>query len=76
LFDSAFGQDIITDFAATGTAHDFINFHGNAALSSFTGVLANTVQTATGVVISDGVNTLTLNNVTKTNLTAADFTFV
>ena len=76
MFDAVFGQDIITDFAATGLAHDIINFHANAALSSFTSVMANTVQTLTGVVISDGVNTLTLNNVTKTNLTSADFTFV
>jgi len=76
VFNSAFGQDIITDFAATGTAHDIINFHGNAALSSFANVLADTIQTATGVVISDGVSTLTLNNVTKSSLIAADFTFV
>ncbi len=30
LFSAAFGQDIITDFAATGAAHDIINFHGSA----------------------------------------------
>ena len=76
-FGAAFGQDIITDFASGGTAHDIINFHGSSVLKSFASVIADTTQTATGVVISDGSNnTLTLNNVTKTNLTAADFTFV
>jgi hypothetical protein len=75
VFNAAFGQDIITDFAATGSAHDIINFHGSAVLNSFANVLADTTQTATGVVISDGTNTLTLNNVTKTALTAADFSF-
>ncbi len=74
-FSGAFGHDIITDFAATGAAHDFINLLGNGVLNSFANVLANTTQTATGVVISDGANTLTLNNVTKTSLTSADFSF-
>jgi hypothetical protein len=48
---------------------------GNGVLNSFANVLAHTTQTATGVVISDGTNTLTLNNVTKTSLTSADFGF-
>jgi len=75
MFDSAFGQDIITDFAATGSAHDIINFHSNAVLNSFVNVLAHTTSTATGVLISDGTNTLILNNVSKTSLTSADFSF-
>ena len=44
-------------------------------LNSFTNVLAHTSQVGTGVVISDGSNSLTLNSVSKTSLTAADFTF-
>ncbi len=72
-FSGAFGQDIITDFAATGAAHDVIKLSGTG-LNSGT-VLTQTTQVGTGVVISDGTNTLTLNNVTKTNLTAADFSF-
>ena len=75
-FGAAFGRDIITDFVATGAAHDIVNFHGSAVLNSFANVLADATQTATGVVISDGVNTLTLNNITKNAVTAADFTFV
>jgi large repetitive protein len=75
-FAASFGRDVIADFAAGGTAHDIINFHGSSVLNSFASVIADTTQTATGVVISDGSNTLILNNVTKTNLTAADFAFV
>ena len=48
----------------------------SAVLNSFANVFSHSTQTAAGVVISDGTNTLTLNNVTKSNLTAADFTFV
>jgi serralysin len=72
-FATAFGKDIITDFAATGTAHDLIKFSGTGLNSG--NVLAQTTQVGTGVVISDGSNTLTLNNVSKTSLTAADFSF-
>jgi hypothetical protein len=75
-FDALFGQDIIADFAAAGGAHDIINFHGSAVLNSFPNVLSHTAAVGTGVVISlDTNNTLTLNNVSKNSLTAADFTF-
>jgi Ca2+-binding RTX toxin-like protein len=77
VFLANFGKDLITDFAATGWAHDVINFKGNATLSSFANVMNHTAQVGSGVVISqDGSNTLTLNNVSRTSLTASDFRFV
>jgi serralysin len=75
-FDSISTQDIIADFAATGAAHDIINFHGNAVLNSYASVLSRTTTLGSAVVISaDANHSLTLNNVNKANLTAADFTF-
>ena len=76
-FDAVFGKDVIADFAAGGTAHDIINFHGSSTLNSFANVLSHATQVGTGVVITaDANNTLTLNNVSKASLTSADFRFV
>ncbi|HET7880241.1 MAG TPA: Ig-like domain-containing protein, partial [Acetobacteraceae bacterium] len=76
VFSGSFGNDIIAGFAAGGSAHDFIDFQGIAALASFASVQAHATQGSTGVVISDGAgDTVTLNNVTLTSLTAADFKF-
>jgi Ca2+-binding RTX toxin-like protein len=77
VFAAGFGNEIIADFAVAGTAHDFINFQGNAVLNSFANVLANATQVGTATVIAGGAgDTLTLNNVTRTALVAADFRFV
>ena len=32
VFNSVFGHDIIGDFAASGTGHDIIDFHGSRCL--------------------------------------------
>jgi hypothetical protein len=77
VFSSQFGHDVIADFAASGLTHDRINFHGNSVLNSFTNVMSHATQVGSGVVISmDANDTLTLNNVSRTSLTAADITFV
>jgi hypothetical protein len=76
-FLAAFGKDTISDFTVAGTAHDIINFHGSSILNSFSNVLSRTAQVGSGVVITqDAADTLTLSNVTKANLTSADFRFV
>src|ERR1019366_9028274 len=76
-FLASFANDIITDFNATGGNHDTINFNANPVLNSFANVLSHAFQVGTSVVISqDSSDTLTLNNVLKSNLTAHDFTFV
>lgn len=67
---------MIADFAAAGAAHDIINFHGSQVLNTLANVMSDTTQVGSGVVISDGSNMLTLNNVNKATLTGADFTFV
>jgi Ca2+-binding RTX toxin-like protein len=76
-FGPTIGLDVIADFAAAGTAHDIIDFHGSSTLNSFANVLNHTTQVGSGVAITQGAgDVLTLNNVTKASLTAADFTFV
>ena len=75
-FASTFGNDIIADFAATGSAHDTIKFVGNSVLNNFANVMSHASQVGSAVVITqDSSNTLTLNNVSKTSLTSADFSF-
>jgi Ca2+-binding RTX toxin-like protein len=75
-FGSIFGRDVIADFAVAGAAHDIINFQAGGILNSFATVMAKAVQVGTGVVITqDADNVLTLNNVTRTALAAADFSF-
>jgi hypothetical protein len=68
---------VIADFAATGNAHDIINFHANSVLNSYANVMSHAVQVGSGVVVTqDANNVLTLNNVNRSALTSADFTFV
>jgi Ca2+-binding RTX toxin-like protein len=75
-FGPTFGLDIIADFAAGGPAHDIINFQGSSLLNSFANVLSHTTSVGSGVAISlDTNNVLTLNNISKGNLTSADFAF-
>jgi Bacterial Ig-like domain/Bacterial Ig domain len=77
LFGPTFGLDVIADFAASGFAHDVIDFHGNPVLNSFANVMSHAVQVGSGVVItSDAQDTLTINNVTRSSLTSSDFRFV
>jgi Ca2+-binding RTX toxin-like protein len=76
-FAAVFGHDIIADFAPSGTTHDKINFHGSPTLNTYLNLLGHTSQVGSGVVISaDANDTLTLNNVTKSALVAADFSFI
>jgi hypothetical protein len=76
-FAATFGQDIIADFAVSGTGHDIINFHAISVLDNFANVKSHASNVGSGVLITlDANNTLTLNNVSKASLTSADFTFV
>ena len=75
-FASLSGQDLIADFAVSGSGHDIINFHAIASLGKFADVQSAMKQVGSSVVISqDASNTLTLNNVSLANLVSTDFTF-
>ena len=70
---SSFGNDIITDFRSQGGSHDIIQF-SKTAFSSFAAVLAHAAQVGTDVVIThDAANSVTLKNVSLSNITQHDF---
>jgi hypothetical protein len=75
-FAANFGKDVITDFVAGGSGHDFIDFTDISVLNSFSAVMSRATDTSAGVVIrQDANNTLTLLDVSKSELRAMDFTF-
>lgn len=76
VFRSNFGRDTIVGFAATGAAHDFVQFD-KSVFADFSAVVAASAQVGTAVVITlDGSNDITLQSMTLAKLTAADFLFI
>ena len=76
VFGASFGQDIVTDFIATGAGHDRILLLASL-FADFAAVQSHMTQSGSDVVISDGLgDTLTLSNLLTTDLTSGDFTFV
>jgi hypothetical protein len=74
VFASNFGKDVITDFQASGRGHDVVQF-SKSVFDSFADVLAHATQSGHNVVIADGSNSLTLNNVKLAALDKHDFHF-
>ncbi len=76
VFAPGFGRDTITDFVAGSGTADLIEFD-DAVFADLNAVLAAATQVGADTVIAyDADNTITLKNVTKTNLHADDFRFV
>ena len=75
VFHKGDGQDAITDFAATGTAHDIIQIDP-ALVTSWTDLLSKSTQSGANVVIAANTNDkITLNNVAVSSLTVDNFRF-
>ena len=76
IFEGAFGNDTITDFAATNNA-ERINLSAVNAISDFQDLIDNHMsQVGADVVIDDlNGNTITLLGVTLSDLDAIDFVF-
>ena len=76
IFAGAFGNDTITDFAATNNA-ERINLSAVGAISDFQDLIENHMnQVGADVVIDDGLgNTITLVGVTLSDLDSVDFVF-
>lgn len=74
-FYSKFGKDTIYDFTASGSDHDIMHFNANFA--NYAAVKAHMANDGSGNVIItlDSGDTITVDNVTKAHLVAADFTF-
>lgn len=75
VFSGAWGQDRITDFSPGAASGDVIRFTTDR-FASFDAVMAAASDTAGGVVIVSGADSVTLTGVTKAQLTAGDFSFV
>ncbi len=74
-FSGPFGQDIVKDFAATGTAHDVLQLD-STQFASFQAVLAHAAQVGPDTVITlDATDSITLQKVALASLTATDFLF-
>ncbi|WP_249141328.1 Ig-like domain-containing protein [Bradyrhizobium liaoningense] len=73
-FAANFGNDVIKDFAASGPAHDTIQF-SKSVFDSFASVLSHATQSGQDVVIATGGDTLTLKNMKVGSLTSQDFHF-
>ncbi|MDD7911070.1 calcium-binding protein, partial [Pseudovibrio exalbescens] len=69
VFSGDFGQDVIVDF---GNGNDKLEIEGLTELSDFTG---NAMQVGSDVIYTDGDNTITIENVTLSDLQADDFAF-
>lgn len=77
VFSNAiFGKDAVTDFTATGSKHDTLQFD-HSIFASAADVLAHAAQVGKDVVITyDATDTVTLVGVHLNQLTAQDFHIV
>ena len=75
VFADGFGTDTITDFAATND-YEKIDLSAVTGIVDYADLLADHMaQSGSDVVITDGSNTITLQNVDLADLGAADFIF-
>ncbi|ORE96929.1 glycerophosphodiester phosphodiesterase family protein [Aurantimonas sp. 22II-16-19i] len=75
VFADAFGNDTITDFAATND-YEKIDLSAVSGIVDYADLLADHMaQSGSDVVITDGSNTITLQNVDLADLGATDFIF-
>jgi hypothetical protein len=77
VFSPNFGQNVITDFQAKGAVHDVLQFN-STLFQNFAAVLSHAAQVGSDVVITGAQagNEVTLLNVNKNALKAADFHLV
>lgn len=73
VFAAGDGQDVITDFKATGRAHDFIDLSAHSDVSSFDDLTI--VQSGSSVRIEAGDDAIILKHVSLSNIDASDFLF-
>lgn len=75
VFADGFGQDVITDFDAVSAA-ERIDLGAVSAITDFADLQANHLsQSGANAIITDGINTISLLNVSITDLGADDFDF-
>jgi hypothetical protein len=75
VFEDGFGDDVITDFDI-GANGDQLDLSGLSAFGSLTEVKAAAAQDGDDTLITDGSNSIRLEDIQMTDLTDADFLFV
>lgn len=76
VFAAGFGRDTITDFAASGSSKDFIQFSSDV-FADYAAVMSHASQVGNSIVVTlDPDHALTLANTSMASLTADDFRFV
>lgn len=76
VFSAGFGKDMITDFTASGSQKDFIQFSTDL-FTDYADVMSSAAQVGSSIVVTlDESNTVTLANTNLASLTADDFRFV
>ena len=73
VFESGDGRDVITDFTASGKAHDLIDFSGHDDVSSFADLEIG--RSGRSVVIDAGDDVIELQNVKLSSIDESDFLF-
>jgi hypothetical protein len=75
VFSANFGNDVITDFIASGKTHEVIQF-SKSTFADYAAVMAHAKQVGADVVIdAGGSNALTLIGININDLKAVDFAF-
>lgn len=75
IFRTGFGNDTITDFVAGASTDDVIEFR-DGIFADFSAVMAAASTSGSNTIITDGSNTITLQNVALASLHQDDFRFV
>jgi Ca2+-binding RTX toxin-like protein len=76
VFAAAFGKDMITDFTASGSSKDMIQFSTDL-FADYAAVMSHTAQVGSDIVVTlDADHAVTLANTSLASLTADDFRFV
>lgn len=77
IFNTGDGKDTITDFAATGTAHDKLDLSGTASIRNYADLVKNHMTQTGGDVLIDALHgdSILLKNVKLASLDASDFLF-
>jgi serralysin len=75
VYSPNWGHDTITNFVATGTAHDTIRID-DSVFADWASLLAASSQSGGDTIVTaDANNTITLKNVTVSSLQSMDFQF-
>jgi len=74
VFRAFFGDDVITDFTARGSNHDYLKIDHTLA-ASFPEVISHASQVGADTLITFGEDSILLQNTQVSSLNSGDFLF-